>query len=160
LKAGGELSPPPGRSNGLPAAATTAAATPAASATIVAVTVAPPTAAAAAAEATTTTTTTASRSALASLADADGTPLELAAVQGLDDLVGFIIGAHLDEGEAARPAGVPVEHNLHLGHVLAPFGEDIAQLCFGSVVRQIAYIQPISHFVLLLLLGAVAGRFQ
>src|SRR6185295_3193281 len=87
------------------------------------------------------------RGALAGLADVDGTALDLAAAQLLGGGAGLGVAAHLDEGEAARPARVAIENDLHLHDVPAPLGKDLSQFLFSDVVGQISDVEPRSHGV-------------
>ena len=108
----------------LPAIATTAAT---AAATTTAAAAATTTAVAATTAATTTATAaTAAKSAATAAAATTATTilgllhghratLQVAAVELLDRLAGLVFGRHLDEAEAARPAGVTVGDDLGLG---------------------------------------------
>ena len=58
---------------------------------------------------------------------------------------GLLIGAHLDEREAARPTGLPIRHHLGVRD-RAELAEDFLQLQLGRVVREIANIKSSTHF--------------
>jgi hypothetical protein len=114
------------------------------------------TATAATAAAAVTTAAPGTWSALARFADVDGSSLDFPTRQRLNHLRRLVIASHLDEGEAARPTSVPIHHDLHFDDIPAIFGEYLAQLWFGDVVRQISYVEPGSHLVLL---GSRIRRF-
>src|SRR4029079_7788382 len=96
----------------------------------------------------------AARGALARFADVDRAPLDLATRQRLNRLRCLVVAAHLDEREAAGSPGVAIHDDLHLDDVAAVLGEHLAQLGFSDVVRQVSYIEPGSHLVLL---GSLSG---
>src|SRR5262249_31089515 len=92
----------------------------------------------------TTTTAAAAARPLLGLVDRQRPAAELAAVQLVNGLLGLLVAAHLDEREAAGPAGLAVRHHLGIrdGAVLA---EHLAQLELGGVERKIADVQTSTH---------------
>src|SRR5207249_1259879 len=82
---------------------------------------------------------------LASLAHGERPATERLAVEGADRRLGLGIGGQLDEGEAARPAGLPVGDDLHLFDLAPLLLEEGAQLRLVALVGQVAYIQSLSH---------------
>jgi len=83
--------------------------------------------------------------ALASLAHGERPAPELRAVEGADRRLGLGIGGELDEGEAARPPGLPVGDDLHLFDLAPLLLEQGAQLRLVALVGQVAYVQSLSH---------------
>jgi hypothetical protein len=110
--------------------ATTAAAI--STATAAAISTATPAAVAPAATATATAT-----GALARLADADRAALDVAAIQDFHRLRRVGVAGHLDEREPTRASGVAVEDHLDVLDSAA-LGEDLTQIGFSHVVRQIS----------------------
>jgi hypothetical protein len=105
------------------------------------------TAAAASTTEATTTTTAAATGAIAALlgfVHAELTTVELDAVHLRDGIFRVGIGAHHDEPEAARAAGIAVEHDLHFGDLTA-VGERALQGLFGGMKRQVADVKSIVH---------------
>src|SRR5258705_466887 len=82
---------------------------------------------------------------LASLAHGERPAPELRAVEGADRRLGLGIGGELDEGEAARPPGLPVGDDLHLFDLAPILLEQGAQLRLVALVGQVAYVQSLSH---------------
>src|SRR5437667_273657 len=82
---------------------------------------------------------------LASLAHGERPAPELLAVEGADRRLGLGIGGELDEGEAARPPGLPVGDDLHLFDLAPLLLEQGAQLRLVALVGQVAYVQSLSH---------------
>src|SRR5206468_2497677 len=82
---------------------------------------------------------------LASLAHGERPAPELRAVEGADRRLGLGIGGELDEGEAARPPGLPVGDDLHLFDLAPLLLEQGAQLRLVALVGQVAYVQSLSH---------------
>src|SRR5947209_635708 len=82
---------------------------------------------------------------LASLAHGERPAPELLAVEGADRRLGLGIGGQLDEGEAARPPGLPVGDDLHLLDLAPLLLEEGAQLRLVALVGQVAYVQSLSH---------------
>src|SRR5439155_3841031 len=82
---------------------------------------------------------------LASLAHGERPAPELLAVEGADRGLGLGIGGELDEGEAARPPGLPVGDDLHLFDLAPLLLEQGAQLRLVALVGQVAYVQSLSH---------------
>src|SRR5439155_3656116 len=82
---------------------------------------------------------------LASLAHGERPAPERLAVEGADRRLGLGIGGQLDEGEAARPAGLPVGDDLHLLDLAPLLLEEGAQLRLVALVGQVAYVQSLSH---------------
>src|SRR5207244_496859 len=70
---------------------------------------------------------------------------ELRAVEGADRRLGLGIGGELDEGEAARPPGLPVRDDLHLFDLAPILLEQGAQLRLVALVGQVTYVQSLSH---------------
>src|SRR5688572_4697329 len=87
--------------------------------------------AAEAAAAAATTAATGAGTTLFSLVDAQGTTVEVGAVHLGDRLLGALRSGHRHEGEAARAAGLAVEHELGLGHVAALREETLNGLLGG-----------------------------
>lgn len=135
------------------AATTAAAATAVATAATAAVTSAATTAAAAAEAAAATTTTAAAEAAAAAvlarlrLVHLQRTAVEVGAVHRLDGVLSILVGRHLDEGEAARTTGVPVEHDLDLRHLAAITTERCAQRVLGGLKGKVANVQSRTHRV-------------
>src|SRR5262245_1018923 len=92
----------------------------------------------------TTTVPAASRPVLTgpSLVDRQGSALEVGAVHGGDGRLGPV--RHLDEGEPAAPAGLPVRHHLGAHHrpVLA---ERLGQVLVRRLERDVSDIQLLTH---------------
>jgi hypothetical protein len=109
------------------------------------------TATAAAAEAATSTAV----GTLARFADRNRTTLELFAVQRLHGVLRAGVRRHLDEGEATRPTGVAIEHQLHFRNVMARRHERITKIRLGGRIRQVANVKSLSH-----LLYPSAGLFS
>src|SRR5207253_10672025 len=82
---------------------------------------------------------------LASLAHGERPAPERLAVEGADRRLGLGIGGQLDEGEAARPPGLPVGDDLHLFDLAPLLLEQGAQLRLVALVGQVAYVQSLSH---------------
>src|SRR5439155_17008301 len=82
---------------------------------------------------------------LARLAHGERPAAELRAVEGADRRLGLGIGGELDEGEAARPPGLPVRDDLHLFDLAPILLEQGAQLRLVALVGQVAYVQSLSH---------------
>src|SRR5437879_9263125 len=82
---------------------------------------------------------------LASLAHDERPAPDLRAVEGADRRLGLGIGGELDEGEAARPPGLPVRVDLHLFDLEPILLEQGAQLRLVALVGQVAYVQSLSH---------------
>src|SRR5439155_1222016 len=82
---------------------------------------------------------------LASLAHGERPAPERLAVEGADRRLGLGIGGQLDEGEAARPPGLPVGDDLHLLDLAPLLLEEGAQLRLVALVGQVAYVQSLSH---------------
>src|SRR5262245_60765479 len=82
----------------------------------------------------------------ASLALPRDVHLEVATAEGLvvEGADGFVRVLHLDEGEAARAARVPVRDDLHRLD-LAVLTEETADLLFGGTERKIADVKLLSH---------------
>src|ERR1700690_2043047 len=122
----------------LPAAASAAAPAP------------PPPAAPPAAPAAVTTaaapaaTTTAATRALLRLVDVDGATVDVTAVELLDRVRGFLVRAHLDEGEAAGAARLAVHDHLGVGDG-AELPEELAKAHLGRVVRKVSNIEASTH---------------
>src|SRR5262249_21864954 len=87
----------------------------------------------------------AARRALARLVDGQRTATEIAAVQVADRAVGVLGASHLDESEAAWPAGVAVGDELDLHHVPAVLSEQLANLLLVSAEGKVADIQSGAH---------------
>src|SRR5205809_5883329 len=79
---------------------------------------------------------------LASLAHGERPAPERLAVEGADRRLGLGIGGQLDEGEAARPPGLPVGDDLHLLDLAPLLLEEGATLRLVALVGQVAYVQP------------------
>src|SRR6185503_17162487 len=92
-----------------------------------------------AASAAATATAAAAARPLLGLIDGQRPAAELATVQLVDGLLGVLLAAHLDEREAAGPAGLAVHHHLGLGDGAA-LAEHFAQLELGGVERKIAHV--------------------
>src|SRR5262247_1936957 len=106
--------------------------------------------ASAVAAATTTTTTTAAgatptRRPLARLAHGERTATERLPVQRRDRRLSLVVGRHLDEREAARPAGFPVGDDLDLLDLAAVLLEERAKLRFLGLVGEVSNVQSLSH---------------
>src|SRR5215831_12662276 len=99
------------------------------------------------AAATTTTTTAAAptRCPLARLAHGERTAAERLAVQGGDRRLSLVVGRHLHEREAARPAGLPVGDDLDLLDLAAVLLEERAELRFLGLVGEVPNVQSLSH---------------
>src|SRR6185369_8984076 len=135
--------------SGLPAAASAAAAatTTAAATAATAAAVATATTAVAAATAPAATTPATTTAAILGLFDGDLTSLDVAAVHLLDRLACLILGRHLDEAEATRPAGLAVGDDLRVRHG-SDAAEQVAQVQLGDRVRQISNVESRSHVFL------------
>ena len=83
--------------------------------------------------------------------DDERAPAEVLAVHFGDGAGGRIGRSHLDEGEAAGPAGFPVRDDAAAGHV-AEGGEGLAEIALRGAKRQVANIQFGSHGDLFFLL--------
>src|SRR5438034_605430 len=68
-----------------------------------------------------------------------------ARLERLGAAVGHRRRGRLDEGEAARPAGLPVGDDLHLLDLAPLLLEEGAQLRLVALVGQVAYVQSLSH---------------
>src|SRR5262245_39053168 len=79
------------------------------------------------------------------LVDAQVAAIEVATVHLGDRATRFFVAAHADEREAARAAGLAVEHELDLGHV-ADLTECVLNLGLGGLKREIADVESIAHF--------------
>src|SRR5262245_6597999 len=104
--------------------------------------------ASAVAAATTTTAAagaTPTRRPLARLAHRERTAAERLPVQRRDRRLSLIVGRHLDEREAARPAGFPVGDDLDLLDLAAVLLEERAKLRFLGLVGEVSNIQSLSH---------------
>jgi hypothetical protein len=113
------------------AAATTTAAAVAAATT--AAKAAAATTAAAKAAAATATAAAATFSARLRLVHAQRTPIDVLAVERLDGTLRILFVFHLDERKTTRATGVPVEHDLDVGHLAAVAFERGAQSVFGGL---------------------------
>src|SRR5206468_12979621 len=82
---------------------------------------------------------------LTSLAHGERPAPELLAVEGADRRLGLGIAGELDEGEAARPPGLPVGDDLHLFDLAPLLLEEGAQPRLVALVGQVAYVQSPSH---------------
>jgi len=114
------------------AATTTTTAAAVAAATTAAKAAAATTAAAKAA-ASTTAAAAAAFSARLRLVHAQRTPIDVLAVERLDGTLRILFAFHLDERKTTRAAGVPVEHDLDVGHLAAVAFERGAQSVFGGL---------------------------
>jgi hypothetical protein len=123
------------------AAAAAAAATAAAATAAAAAEATTATAAAAAAEA---TTAAAAGSALLRLVHAERAAVEHRAVQASDRVGGRLLGAHGDEREPARLAGLAIHRHRDLAH-LADGGEGITNGVLRGAEREIADVETITH---------------
>jgi hypothetical protein len=96
--------------------------------------------------ATATAATAASRrTALARDVHRDRTTIERRPVEGLNGTLSLFVGSKLDE---AKPTGLTrgsVDHHASRGY-LAELGEGLLQLLVHRRVRQVAHIQPVSHY--------------
>src|SRR5207247_8770729 len=79
------------------------------------------------------------------LAHCERTPAERLPVQRLDRGPCLFVGRHLDEGEAARPTGLPIGHDLDLLHLAAVLREERPELLFFDLIREVADVQSLSH---------------
>src|SRR5690606_29466193 len=108
------------------------------------------TTAAAAAEAAAATTTAAAAEAaralrpLLGLVHPQRAAVELRAVHLLDRGLRRLRRGHLDEPEAAGPAGLALGHQLHLDR-LTELGERVAQRLLGGREGEVSHIESISH---------------
>src|SRR3569832_370520 len=82
--------------------------------------------------------------ALLGLVDRQGTAHELTTVQVADRGRCLGVRRHLDEAEAARTAGVAIHDQLGLGH-RARVREQVAQVHFRGVEREISYVESLAH---------------
>src|SRR5262249_4005001 len=83
---------------------------------------------------------------LAGLADVQLPALELAAVQLGDRALGLLLGAHLDEPEAARPARAAIRD--HGGPLARPgLGEERLEVRTRRIERQVPDEQLLAHLL-------------
>ena len=75
-------------------------------------------------------------------------PVQVGAVQGIHGFLGFFLGAHGDESEAAGPAAVAIGHEVGFENG-AVRGESVLEIVFGGVEGEISNKQFIIHAVLL-----------
>jgi hypothetical protein len=101
----------------------------------------------AAAAATAATAAATTRGALARLTDGERTTPERLAVERVDRRLRLRVGRHLDEGEAARPPGLPIGHDLHFLYLPTILFEECPQLCLFALVREVPYVQSLSHSI-------------
>ena len=59
--------------------------------------------------------------------------------------LGFRIVGELDEGEAARPTGFPIGHDLDLLDLAAPLFEKRPELSFAGLIRNVPDVQSLRH---------------
>jgi hypothetical protein len=76
--------------------------------------------------------------------DAKRATFEVLLVELVERLLGALRRCHLDEAEAARLTGHPVEHQLDLFDFTAR-GELLLDKIFSGVEGQVADVQTISH---------------
>src|SRR5262245_27424087 len=100
----------------------------------------------AAAEAAATATTAAGAAFLArlGLVDCQGPALVVEVIQALDGLLRLRVVFHLDEPEAARPAGLAVGDHLDAGH-LAELAEQLEQIVAGRIPHEVAHVDILRH---------------
>src|SRR6185369_706472 len=99
------------------------------------------------AAATATAPATAAWGALARLTDGQRATTERLAVERVHCRLRLGIGCHLDECEAARPPGLPIGHDLHFLHLPAVLLEEGSQLRLLALVREVPYVQSLSHSI-------------
>lgn len=73
--------------------------------------------------------------------DDEGAAAELLAVAGRDGLAGFFVVCHFNESEAARAAGLAIDHDRGRRHG-AERTEVVPQFVFGAAEGQIADVNP------------------
>src|SRR5262249_6119036 len=74
----------------------------------------------------------------------EGAAAEVAAVEGADRVRRGVLVRHLDEGEAARAAGLAVHDDAHgLDRPVAP--EGALQVLLGAGVRKVAHVDLLAH---------------
>src|SRR4051812_21519127 len=76
------------------------------------------------------------------LIDGQRPALEQGAIEVGDGLLGAVL--HLDEAETARPAGVPVGHDLAARHA-AELRERLAEVIRGGAEGKISDVQTLAH---------------
>jgi len=114
------------------------------------------TAAAAAAVAAATTTTAAAATATATAArtllrdvDAERATFKILTVELVEGLLGTLLRRHLDEAEATRLTGHPIQHERDLADFTAG-RELLVDEIFGGVEREVTDVQTIRHVTLTL----------
>src|SRR5262245_14489386 len=80
--------------------------------------------------------------------------LDFASVERADGPRCLVVGRHLDEGEAARAARLPVEDDLHLGD-LSGLAEHFMKVFLGDAVGKVPDVQSLSHCIPLLIVAAL-----
>jgi hypothetical protein len=129
-------------------AAATAAATTTTAAAVAAATTAAKAAAATTAAAKAAASSTAAAAAFSArlrLVHAQRTPIDVLAVERLDGTLRILFAFHLDERKTTRATGVPVEHDLDVGHLAAVAFERGAQGIFGGLEGEVSYVQSRTH---------------
>jgi hypothetical protein len=66
------------------------------------------------------------------------------------------VGRHLNEREAARSSGLPIQDHLEVGDVASAFAEDVTELLLRHAIGEVADIKPSSH--VFVLLGSDSGQ--
>src|SRR5947199_54187 len=82
---------------------------------------------------------------LAGLAHRERPAAERLAVQRVHGGLRLGVRRHLDEGEAAGPAGLAIGHDLDLVNLTTVLLEEGAQLVLVHLVRQVPDVQSLSH---------------
>src|SRR5207249_5536234 len=90
-------------------------------------------------------TTTPAGGPLAGLAHRERPAAERLAVQRVHGGLRLGVRRHLDEGEAAGPAGLAIGHDLDLVNLTTVLLEEGAQLVLVHLVRQVPDVQSLSH---------------
>src|SRR5205085_11364406 len=78
------------------------------------------------------------------LVDDDRPAVEGLAVHAVDRGLRLGIGAHLDEAEAFRAAGITVHHDLRRRHG-AVLSESLLEIVVPYVVREVADVEFVAH---------------
>src|SRR5688500_15984574 len=129
-----------------------------ATAAVTTATTAAPPAAPAAAEAATPAAATAAAAPFG-LVDAKRTTVEQCTVGLGNRLLSLGIGAHGDEREAARTAGLAIHHDVHVGD-RADRREALADGLGRRVEGKIAHVESVTHSVLSIHIGGAVTRIQ
>jgi hypothetical protein len=81
---------------------------------------------------------------LLGLVHSQRTAIEHGPVHALNCFPGSIVGVHLDEGKAARAAGLTIEDESDIRHPTES-GEGVTDHVLGRVEGEVAYVQALVH---------------